>query len=208
MAASLYTDENSDGGQVMVDAGDGPLLEPGLYESLITEALELRLEAAGTAGQLVDRAKLDPAEAPAALAIYLANLLEERLATAAESERIEVANAVIDFVDDHLSRTGQSSAARPDDRVTAAEKPILRLVDTPGDSGLGRRQVRRPEVPLSQSDLLINGRGEPNLIRALASEMDSADRVRIIVSFIKWSGLVLILPELERAINAVPRCRC
>jgi superfamily II DNA or RNA helicase/HKD family nuclease len=184
----------------MVDTGDGPLLEPGLYESLITETLELRLEAARTAGQLVDRTKLDPAEAPAALASYLANLIEERLATAAESERIEVANAVIGFIDTQLSRDGQTSAERLDDHITTDDKPILRLVDTPG-GGLARRRVRRPEVPLTQSDLLINGRGEPNLISALISEVDSADRVRIIVSFIKWSGLILILPELERAIQ-------
>jgi superfamily II DNA or RNA helicase/HKD family nuclease len=168
---------------------------------LITEGLEVRLKAARTAGQVADRAKLDPDEVPSTLASYLADLLEERLATAEDGERIDIANAVIDFVDARMSRNGQATTSGADDRVTAAEKPMLHLVQSPGDTGLGTRQLRRPEVPLTQSDLLINGRGEPNLIRALASEVDSADRIRIIVSFIKWSGLVLILPELEKAIQ-------
>lgn len=185
----------------MVTSGDGPTLEPGLYESLISEALEARLERARAAGQVADRAKLDPVEAPSTLAGYLSSLLEERLASAEEGERIEVANAVIDFVDERLSRENRAAPGAAEDRVSNSEAPILRLVASPRDTGLGTRQMRRPEVPLTQSDLLINGRGEPNLIRALASEMDSADRVRIIVSFIKWSGLVLILPELEKAIQ-------
>jgi len=185
----------------MMDDGSGPPLEPGLYESLITEALEERLKAARTAGQVADRTKLDPAEAPSTLANHLAGLLEERLATVEDGERIEVANAVIEFIDAHLAQPGQRPATRADDRVTTTDRPILRLVQSPGGSGLGSRQIRRPEVPLTQSDLLINGRGEPNLIRALTSEVDSADRIRIIVSFIKWSGLVLILEELERAIR-------
>lgn len=185
----------------MTTSADGPTLEPGLYEALITEALEARLERARAAGQVADRAKLDPIEAPATLASYLSSLLEERLATAEQDERIEVANAVIDFVDDRLSSKNRTALGAAEDRLSKSETPILRLVASPRDSGLGARQMRRPEVPLTQSDLLINGRGEPNLIRALASEMDSADRVRIIVSFIKWSGLVLILPELEKAIQ-------
>lgn len=172
-----------------------------MYETLITEGLERRLLSALAAGQVPSRGKLDPAEAPATLAFYLANLLEERLASADEGERIEVANAVIDFIDERLSRKAPALAQLGGDRVTGAEKPILRLVQSAGDGGLATRQIRRPEVPLGQSDLLINGRGEPNLIRALASEVDSADRIRIIVSFIKWSGLVLILPELESAIQ-------
>lgn len=185
----------------MADTHDGPILEPGLYESLITEGLEARLEASHNAGLMTDRGKLDPNEAPATLANYLANFLEERLATADEGERVDVANAVIDLVDALMSRRDTESAGSADDRVTTTEKPILRLVQSPGARGLGTRRPQRPEVPLTQSDLLINGRGEPNLLRALASEMDSADRIRIIVSFIKWSGLVLILPDLEKAIR-------
>jgi len=185
----------------MVEAGDAPLLRPGLYESLITETLESQLDAARAAGQLADRTNLDPVEAPVTLASYVAHLLGERLATADHAERVDVANAVIDFVDARLSRGARVPAEVPGDRVTSAERPILHLVQSPGVSGLGTRKMRRPEVPLTQSDLLINGRGEPNLIRSLASEMDSADHIRIIVRFIKWSGLALILPEVEKALR-------
>lgn len=185
----------------MVGFQEDPFLSPGLYESLISEGIEARLEAANRAGLTAERAKLDPLEAPATLAAYLAGLLEERLASTDEGERIDVANEVIDFVDARLGRDGRRPSKVPSDRVTAAERPILRQVRTARGGGLGSGILRRPELPLAQSDLLINGRGEPNLIRALASEMHSADRIRIIVSFIKWSGLVLILPELKAAMQ-------
>jgi superfamily II DNA or RNA helicase/HKD family nuclease len=185
----------------MVDDQPGRALVSGLYDTLITNGLEQRIQRAERGGQSATRGKLDPAEAPATLASYLAELLEERLAGSDEGERIDVANAVIDFVDARLSGVPDQGALLHIDHVVASEKPILQLVQSRDRSGLASRTIRRPEVPLGQSDLLINGRGEPNLIRSLASEVDSADRIRIIVSFIKWSGLVLILPELEKAIQ-------
>lgn len=185
----------------MKDNERSSILEPGLYDTLITEGLEARIEAAQNVGQITDRSKLDPAEAPSTLAAYLAGLLEERLASADDRERIDVANAIVDFVDERLASRRQADSNPGADRVTTAERPILQLVKPQESEGLGARTVQRPEIPLGQSDLLINGRGEPNLLRALASEVDSADRIRIIVSFIKWSGLVLILPELEKAIR-------
>ena len=182
--------------------GDGaePIgLAPGLYDTLITDELERGLAAAILAGQRIDRSTLDPAEEPFRLSWYLAGLLEERLAGADEGSRIDLANDIIDFVDARLAHRDRADAI--DDHVTGRGDPILQLVQSSGASGLASRTIRRPEVPLGQSDLLINGRGEPNLIRSLASEIDSADTIRIIVSFIKWSGLVLILPDIERAIR-------
>lgn len=185
----------------MTDSGQPWILESGLYDTLITEALEARIDASQKAGRETGRSKLSPAEAPSTLASHLAGLLEERLASADEQERVDIANAIVDFVDERLSSGRPKDSPPGADRVTTAERSVLQLVKPPDGEGLASRKVQRPEVPLAQSDLLINGRGEPNLLRALASEVDSADRIRIIVSFIKWSGLVLILPKLEEAIR-------
>ena len=183
----------------MGDEAEPTGLAPGLYDTLITDGLERGLAAAILAGHRIDRTALDPAEEPFRLSGYLAGLLEERLAGADEGSRIDLANDIIDFVDDRLAHRDRADAI--DDHVTGRGEPILQLVQSSGASGVASRTIRRPEVPLGQSDLLINGRGEPNLIRSLASEIDSADTIRIIVSFIKWSGLVLILPDIERAIR-------
>ena len=183
----------------MVNEAEPAGLVPGLYDTLITGGLEQGITAAILAGQHIDRSTLDPAEEPFRLAGYLAGLLEERLAGADDGQRIDIANDIIDFVDARLAHRDRPETT--DDHVTGRGEPILQLVQSSGASGLASRTIRRPEVPLGQSDLLINGRGEPNLIRSLASEIDSADTIRIIVSFIKWSGLVLILPDIERAIR-------
>jgi superfamily II DNA or RNA helicase len=55
----------------------------------------------------------------------------------------------------------------------------------------------RPSVPLNQSDLLVNARGEPSVGYSLQREIPSADQIDLLCAFIKWNGLRVILPELQ-----------
>ncbi|MCA1791776.1 MAG: DUF3427 domain-containing protein [Thioalkalivibrio sp.] len=55
-------------------------------------------------------------------------------------------------------------------------------------------------MPLSQHDLLVNARGEPGLAAELKRELASADRIDLIVAFVRWYGVRLVIDELEGAI--------
>ncbi|MBU0465599.1 MAG: hypothetical protein KKE12_18725 [Proteobacteria bacterium] len=55
----------------------------------------------------------------------------------------------------------------------------------------------RPETPLSVSSLLTATSGDPSLVSQLKQEILHADRIDILVSFIKWSGIRIIKDELE-----------
>ena len=46
-----------------------------------------------------------------------------------------------------------------------------------------------PAIPLSQSDLLVNAEGQPNMGSELRAELASADSVDLICAFIIWSGV-------------------
>ncbi|HEV8658377.1 MAG TPA: DEAD/DEAH box helicase family protein, partial [Thermoanaerobaculia bacterium] len=59
------------------------------------------------------------------------------------------------------------------------------------------RRPKAPEIALSQSDLLVNARDEPRIGSVLEKEIESADRIDLIISFIRWSGLRLLAPRLR-----------
>ena len=79
-------------------------------------------------------------------------------------------------------------------RLLSQAKPIL-LEITP--SNYGKSGVPRPHTPIAESSLFTGSPQEPQLAHELLEEMRSADAVDILVSFIKWSGLRLLMPAFE-----------
>ena len=59
----------------------------------------------------------------------------------------------------------------------------------------------RPDIPLSEHDLLVNARGEPHLAAELKKEIASADRIDLIVAFVRWYGVRLLIEPLEEALR-------
>ena len=175
-------------------------LEEGLYENIISRALEMDLQRAQAAGLHVEREQLRDAEGPRALSAYFQRILEEHLADLDDNDRVLAVNHLINELDGRASDGGES------DLVTTGPKPLLTLVAS-GQGGLTTWQPARPEIPLSSSDLLMNNRQGPSMSRSLASEMASANEISIIVSFIMWSGVRLLLPGLREAIDRGARVR-
>lgn len=56
----------------------------------------------------------------------------------------------------------------------------------------------RPETPLTRSFLFTNDKAEASMASELSREILSSDRIDFLVSFIKFSGLTMILPDLRR----------
>lgn len=55
----------------------------------------------------------------------------------------------------------------------------------------------RPETPLAESSLFTGSPSDPQLVHELQRELASADAADFLVSFIKWSGLRLLMSALE-----------
>ena len=173
-----------------IEADPRPLVE-GLYDRLVSGMVTDSLAGTGPLLEGVTEA-VEEDDAPAAVAQYLEHLLFDALRRTrgadAGARRLRVVQRVIDAIGDEV---GQDEVQGFD-----LADPLRRLlaVHANGD-------VSRPDTHLSRSALLTGSRQTPSLASQLIKEFAQADRVDILCSFIKWSGLRLLLDGL-RALTA------
>ncbi len=164
---------------------------PGLYEVLVTEGLKARLVALADALSTEQRA-LHAAEAPDRVAWHLSREIERALSDVGEADRarvgLEVARALLDRLGE-LVEVDPSVA--PADPATVLHAILGRRPDGSPES------VAQPLIPLLDTTLLTNAPGEPNLWNQLRSEIESADRVDVVMAFIRRSGITPLLDALR-----------
>ena len=173
------------------------MLKPGLYEQIISQSLSRELASVSDACKHVE--KLDAAEAPQALAGYVAEAMRAALeampaGTEEQSvQRIALVNKVLDVLSQQREDLSEKSV---DDR---AEKllQILQENDPSRITGMTAAKMPRPETPMAVSSLFTGAAHEPKMFTELQKEIASADRIDMLVSFVKWSGLRLIIDALQ-----------
>ncbi|WOQ17363.1 DUF3427 domain-containing protein [Raineyella sp. W15-4] len=153
-------------------AGDEPLHE-GMYDALLTTALQRRLNVSQLEAELI---KLSDADLPARLADHVERALIRQLADRRSDDQVSLVNDLLD----HLGSKEDAVATEP--------RLLTALLHTPGP-GTPPRYTGQPRTPLSEAALMTNGTGEPSLGAELTSELASADEVLLLSAFIKWSGL-------------------
>lgn len=175
-------------------------LPDGLYDLVLDNARRQLAESLQSAGH-AEIDKLSPTERRRRLVEEVSRLLPELLDDLAESdhdsERLE-----IDLINQLLSGLRRENR----DWVNwTAPVVALRSVHRAGSAPLF------PPTGLTSPWLFTAGRADPSLIAELRAELNSADRVDILVSFITWSGLRKLWDVLEdvTAIDATgsPRTR-
>ena len=163
-------------------------LPQGIYEALLDEELNSILQQHPELRSVFG--KLDPEEQPARYAAFLARLLEKALRLEDDpATRLRLCNEIVERI------AGAPTASfLIGNRLVAAAKSVL-LEITPPQNAEGT--ILRPETPLTESSLFTGSPSDPQLVHELGREMRSADSVDLLVSFIKWSGLRLLMPAFE-----------
>ncbi len=162
----------------MKDSRDTPGVEPGPRDHLVTRRLERELRR--LAEEEIDEASLDGAEAPERLARHVMEELRRELSAdeGPSDEQARRVNALL------------AGAIRdsPDADVLV---PARLLRGIKGRSPLGDvlPLPPLPATPFSQSDLLVNAEGQPNVGSELRAELATANSVDLICAFVIWSGV-------------------
>lgn len=167
-------------------------LPHGIYEALLDEELGSILQQHPELRSIFG--KLDPEEEPGRYAAFVAKLLERALRLEDDPDtRRRLCNELIERIAGVLANESFNG-----NRLVGAEKQLLLEISPPN---LAQGGIPRPETALVESSLFTGSPGDPQLAHELGREMRSADAVDLLVSFIKWSGLRLLMPafeELER----------
>jgi len=170
------------------------MIKPGLYEQIISQHLSREL--ASIAEPLKAIEELDHAEAPQALAGYVAEATRAALESIPEEDteaRVGLVNEIIQVLSSRNEELGSQS-------VDAPAQKLLQIMD-PADpnliTGTTAAKVPRPETPMAVSSLFTGSAHEPPMFMELKKEIATADRIDMLVSFIKWSGLRLIIDQLK-----------
>src|SRR4051794_14799584 len=152
--------------------------EPGPRDELVTRSLDRelgRLDAEVRVEEL-----LDPAEAPERLARHAMDEVRRELSSDEPSDE----NA------ERVNRLLRDLAGRADSEAEIAlPARLLQGVKDRSPFGDVLPLPSPPATPFSQSDLLVNAEGQPNVGSELRAELASADSVDLICAFVIWSGV-------------------
>ena len=173
------------------------MLHYGIYEQVINNQLTSELAEIPDARKAV--APIDKAEASKVLSQYLADVVQKGLDNVLDnggdiSAQIALINQIVNLIQ-NTTKEADFATLGVDQR---AEQLLALLRETDSRLAVGKTatDLSRPETSIAQSSLFTGAIHEPQMYTELKKEIVSADRIDMLVSFIKWSGLRLLMDEL------------
>ena len=174
------------------------MLKAGVYEQVVNAALARELDSVEPARKAL--APIDPAEAAEVLSQYLADVARRGLENVLDiggdiAAQVELANRIVALIESSTQEADFASLGI--DRRAEQLLALLRENDPRLAAGRTAEELERPETSLARSSLFTGAVHEPQMYTELKREIASADRIDMLVSFIKWSGLRLIMDALR-----------
>ena len=172
-------------------------LRRGLYEVLLTELLDERLSTSARSGD-PELAELRAAEAADRIALHLGSVIERAIEALPERERMEAGLQI-------ARRVVEQLVAETRDDTLVAERPVvpgrvLRAIRGRRPDGM-HEEVGGPLIPLLDTTLLTNAPGEPRVGHQIRTEIASADRIDVVMAFIRRSGILPLRDALRRHVD-------
>ncbi|MFN8037319.1 MAG: DUF3427 domain-containing protein [Acidimicrobiia bacterium] len=170
-------------------------LEPGLYEALLTRALERDLAALSEATLAPEQHELANVEASDRLPRHLAAIVTRVIEALPEPDRAAVGAGIVNRLIDLLAR-GSDAVDRDADVLVDPARVLAAIRPRKPDGSPGA--FERPLTPLLDTTLLTNSPGEPAVGHELRAEVHSSDAIEVVMAFVRWSGIRPMLDALRR----------
>ena len=163
----------------------------GIQEVLITGAIRTELAALRERLEVIEE-PLGPAEAADRLALHVSRIVLREFRDVGNPSEVAKALARVRRIVDELNAPEDA----PIEPATVLRALLAHLPDgTP-------ERIERPLIPLLDTTLLTNAPGEPGVGSQLRTEVHSADRIDVVMAFIRMSGMRPLLDALHRHCEA------
>ena len=182
------------------------MLSSGIYEQIVNNKIHEELTKLDPLQFDVQLDSLDADDARRVLTIYISYVIQQGLHYIRDSfpstkdkesliAQIKLCNDIVEEVALHTKE--------PDfeDNLILEKGDVLtslyrKLNTARGISNKAKYNVVRPETSIVENTLFTGSKNEPSMLSELKKEILSSDTVDLLVSFIKWSAIRPLLPEL------------
>lgn len=174
-------------------------MNQGIYEELVTKLVTHRINELDKNAYHINKTKIDKAEASKILAMHLSITIKRALEyLSGENQlelQIEIANKIIQFLKEELHKEDLNND------LIETEGEILKAVFTKVDAHFANFDLHLKEITpytrLTHSELFTGGNNNLSLESELKKEILSANRIDLLVSFIKFKGIIILEKELQ-----------
>jgi superfamily II DNA or RNA helicase len=172
-------------------------IKPGIYEDLISRGLKFEIDQLSS-DLSVDRSIVDHADLPKILGRYVSKLLLRALESLEDADRERLGLELVNRVISEVVKTGgrvvsDSDSIEGTPEVLTAVSPVL------PDGSAAR--MTRPIISLGDTTFLTNAKGEPQLLKQIESEIESAASIDILMAFVRWAGVRPLLEPLRSLVT-------
>lgn len=178
------------------------VLKEGIYEDIITKRIKDDLLLIQEDTFDIGKEPLDVEEARKILSTYISIVTRRALKYIRENDtddhiallnQIKTCNSIIELLSQKLDEDEfDSLKIEENGEILTHIYSKLNSVKS-----IKKEEIIRPVTPLSQSSLFTGSSYEPNMLGELKKEILTSDSIKMLVSFLKWSGLRCILEELK-----------
>ncbi|MEG1905194.1 MAG: DUF3427 domain-containing protein [Bacteroidales bacterium] len=166
------------------------MLKKGIYEHIINQETERNIKESEQQGFVCLQQPMDEAESPQILANYLAKAICQKLEdTETQLDRVTLVNRIL------------TNAGLIDDKQIINPSDLLTEVLNQQQATLQKEshtQTIRPISGFKVSNLFTGGSSALSLGEEIRREIASADEIYFIVSFLKVSGVRILLEDLKK----------